>query len=150
MLLLSFEQLDSPEFLIAFSFSVLTVSDWLTYRQFASLRNLYDVNIVICSPTAVCQALKWQQFLSKKLTQIKDSCNIAAWIYSDLLDHWDDLVGVVQKPITTVFIGSDVWCFTAFPFYACSTWHFFLFFFPFMQSPNAGDKDDQTLTVGSS
>lgn len=58
MLLLSFEQLVSPEFLIAFSFSVLTVSDWLTYRQFASLRNLYEVNIVICSPAAVCQALK--------------------------------------------------------------------------------------------
>lgn len=52
------ERLVNPEFLIAFGFSALTLSNWLMYREFASLHNLYEVNIMICSPAAVCQALK--------------------------------------------------------------------------------------------
>lgn len=117
------------------------------YRAFASLGNLHEVNIVICSPAAVCQALKRQQFLPKKLTRVKDACTLHCEF--TLMYLIGRMLWVVQKSITTEFIGSDVWCFTAFPFPVCSIWQFFLFFFPFMQSPNAGDKDDQMLTVGS-
>lgn len=117
------------------------------YRAFASLGNFHEVNIVICSPAAVCQALKRQQFLSKKLTRVKDACTLHCEF--TLMYLIGRMLWVVQKSITTEFIGSDVWCFTAFPFPVCSIWQFFLFFFPFMQSPNAGDKDDQMLTVGS-
>lgn len=77
--------------------------------------NLCELNIVICSPAAACQALKWQQFLSKKITKIKVSCNVAVWIYSELLDHLHALLWLVQKPMTTAFIGLDI-CGVLLPF----------------------------------
>lgn len=111
--------------------------------------NLCELNIVICSPAAACQALKWQQFLSKKITKISllQCCSVnLLWITWSLACF--TLTGSKTYDNSIHKIG-HLWCFTAFPFYVCSIWHFFLFFFLFMQSPNAGDKDDQTLTVGS-